>query len=169
MHIVLTFLGSVITILILINRLGEAGISLDSLNPFAWYRKHKWMKKYHTKPIYNIKNSLEAAALYVVAVANADGMISLEEKKLILGIFEKEFELSDKEATALFTSSAFFLKDGDDVVQFMPQILKKSSEKFSNNQIEFTLECMKKVATLSSENSSRKNQIISTFEKLMLR
>ncbi len=165
MHIVLAFLGSVITILILVNRLSETGISLDSLNPFAWYRKHKWLKKYHTRPIYNIKNSLDSAALYVVAVANADGMISLEEKKLILEIFEKEFELSDQEASGLFTASAFFLKEGDDVVQYMPQILKLSKGQYTQNQIDFTLECMKKVAALSIENSSRKNLIIEKFEK----
>ena len=110
MHIVLAVAGAIITILILIRRLGDAGITIDSLNPFAWYRKHKWLKQYHTKPIFTVAEPQKVAALLIVAVAKADGLISIEEKNQILEMFEKEFGHSKQDASGLFTSSAFFLK-----------------------------------------------------------
>ena len=48
MHIILGVLGAVITILILLNRLAEAGIDLGGLNPFLWrlfkILCHRWVK-----------------------------------------------------------------------------------------------------------------------------
>lgn len=44
MHIILSVLGAVITILILFNRLNANGIDIDWLNPFAWKRRRDWAK-----------------------------------------------------------------------------------------------------------------------------
>jgi uncharacterized tellurite resistance protein B-like protein len=163
MHIFLALAGSIITILILINRLKEAGFTLSSFNPFAWYRKHQWLNKYYTKPIYTIAEPQKVAALLIVAVAKADGLISLEEKNQILNMFEKEFGHSKQEASGLFTSSAFFLKDEDDIAPNLDNILKLSANDFTDNQIIFTIECMQKIADLSHENSTGKDKIITGF------
>lgn len=144
------------------NRLGEAGITL---NPFAWYRKHKWLKKYHTQLIFNIESPQKVAALYVVAIAHADGLISLEEKNAILKMFVKEFELTTEDASGLFTSSAFFLKEGTDVVQFSKQIMALTQGQYSAHQIDFTIKCMEKIAALSEANHGRKQSIMTAFRK----
>jgi hypothetical protein len=41
MHVILGLLGAVITILILLKRLSDAGFDPASLNPFLWYRRYK--------------------------------------------------------------------------------------------------------------------------------
>ncbi len=45
MHVIIGVLGSIITILILLNRLAEAGIDLGGLNPFLWKRRRQWKQK----------------------------------------------------------------------------------------------------------------------------
>ncbi len=163
MHIILALAGAIITILILMRRLGDAGITIDSFNPFAWYRKHKWLKQYHTKPLFTIDDPQKVAALLIVAIAKADGLISLEEKNKILEMFEQEFGHSKQDASGLFTSSAFFLKDEDDISPNLAKILELSATKFTTNQISFSIECMQKIAALSSENSTGKDKIIKGF------
>ncbi len=164
-HIILALAGAIITILVLINRLGAAGITLDSFNPFAWYRKHKWLNRYHTKPIFTIDDPQKVAALLIVAVAKADGLISIEEKNKILNMFEKDFGHVKQEASGLFTSSAFFLKDEMDVVSNLSKILELSAMDFTQNQIQFTIECMQKIAAMSNENSTEKDKIIEKFKR----
>jgi len=44
MHFILGLLGTIVTILILLNRLADAGIDLGGLNPFLWHRRRKWRK-----------------------------------------------------------------------------------------------------------------------------
>ncbi len=163
MHIVLALAGAIVTILILLRRLDDAGITLDSLNPFAWYRKHKWLKQYHTKPLYTLDDPEKVAALLIVAIAKADGLISIEEKKAILEIFEKEFNHNKEEASGLFTSSAFFLKDEENISPNLRHILELSANGFTENQVAFTVECMQKIAALSQENSVEKDKIINGF------
>ncbi len=163
MHIILAVAGAIITILILLRRLGDAGITIDSLNPFAWYRKHQWLKKYHTKPLFNIEDPKKVAALLIVAVAKADGLISIEEKKRILQLFQEELGYAEKDASGLFTSSAFFLKDEVDILPYLNKILQLSAKSFTHNQISFTIECMQLIARLSAENSTAKNQLIKAF------
>jgi uncharacterized tellurite resistance protein B-like protein len=165
MHIILALAGAIITILILLRKLGDAGITLDSINPFAWHRRHQWRKKYHSKPLFNIEDPLKAAALMIVAVAKADGDISLEEKQHILKLFEQEFGFSAKEAAGLFTSSVFFLKDEVDISSYVSRILEPSSQRFSEHQITFTVECMKQVAGLVSDHSESKNLLIRLFSE----
>lgn len=165
MHIVLGILGAAITILILIRRLGDAGITLDSFNPFAWYRRHQWMKKYHKSPLFNIEDPMALAGMMLVAVAKSDGLIALEEKQAIIELFETEFELSANDAAAMFTSSAFFLKDEMAITPNMKQIVHLAGHKFSVNQLNLTIQCMQKIAALSNSNHSEKQRLIDTFKQ----
>ncbi len=89
MPILLGIVGAVITILILVRRLGGAGFDPSSLNPFQWYRRHKWRQRYHAKSLYSCDNSLEAAALLLVTTAKCDGDISGNQKQAILKTIEQ--------------------------------------------------------------------------------
>ena len=79
MHIILGILGSLITVLILLNRLADAGIDLGGLNPYLWQRRRKWRNKYEGNPVFKIESPMDAAAILMVATAKADGDISLDE------------------------------------------------------------------------------------------
>jgi len=42
---ILAVLGVIVTILILLNRLANAGMDLGGLNPFLWQRRRNWRKR----------------------------------------------------------------------------------------------------------------------------
>ena len=56
MHIILGFLGAVVTILVLFKRLSDAGIDIGWLNPFAWRRRRAWRNKYQGNPIFSLSD-----------------------------------------------------------------------------------------------------------------
>lgn len=90
MHVVLGLLGSLITILYLLDRMG---VDLGGLNPFYWRRRRAWAVKYQGDPIYSVEDPIHVAALLIVGVAKLDGEISAEQKKIILSLFESRFSL----------------------------------------------------------------------------
>lgn len=72
MHI-LAILGAIITILILMRRLDDAGIDIGWLNPFLWRRRRKWRNQLEANPLFSIESPRDLAALLAVAVAKRDG------------------------------------------------------------------------------------------------
>jgi hypothetical protein len=86
MHIIIGALGTIVTMLILLNKLAEAGIDLGGLNPFLWHRRRKWQKKYEGNPIYQIENAMDVTAILLVATAKVDGDMTKNDKSLITKI-----------------------------------------------------------------------------------
>lgn len=160
MHIVLGILGAIVTILILLNRLAEAGIDLGGLNPFLWQRRRRWRKRLEGNPIYQIESPMDATALLVVATAKADGDISLEEKKTVLSLFQREFNLSKRDAAGLFVSSAYLLGKGEEVRENLEKILKPSLEYFTEEQAQSALELLKAVCEIDSSADDLKREFV---------
>ncbi len=115
MHLILAFLGTVVTILILVNRLSDAGLDIGWLNPFTWRRRRAWRNKLEGNPVFSLSEPLEVAALLSTAVAKLDGEISREEKAALLELFKHEFNRTDEEAADLLRSSTYLFGDGDEV------------------------------------------------------
>lgn len=134
MHIIIAFLGTIITILILLNRLAEAGISLGGLNPFLWRRRRKWKQQYEGNPIYQIDSPLDLAALLATATAKADGDMSSEEKKTLLDLFQKEFNVDKKASAELLISSSYLMGTGDELRSNLDKVIKPSLDKFTGVQ-----------------------------------
>ena len=134
MHIIFGLLGTIVTILILLNRLADAGIDLGGLNPFLWSRRRKWRKQYEGNPVFKIENPMDATAILMVAAAKADGDLSKEDKSLLLNLFETEFKLSKKDAAGLLISSAHLLGDGTEVRSNVKKFLFPSKAAFTASQ-----------------------------------
>lgn len=160
MHVILGLLGTIVTILILLNRLAEAGIDLGGLNPFLWHRRSKWQKQFEGNPIYFIESPMDAAALLVAATAKADGDMSSEEKRSILASFREEFNLSKRDAASLLISSAYLLGKGEEVRINLKKVLKSSIEKFTEEQAKSTLDLMNKVCELETSGGELKREFI---------
>lgn len=168
MHIVLGILGAIVTILILVKRLNDAGFDPSSLNPFLWYRRHKWSQQYHTRPIFNLQEPMEASALMLVATAKCEGDISAEEKQTILTIFENDFHRSQREAAGLFTSSTFLLKDEQDIEKNLAKILAPSKERFTAEQAESIVALMHKVAEVGGAPRELQGELIQKVGAILL-
>ena len=113
MHVILGGLGLIVTILVLINRLSDAGIDIGWLDPFKWNRRRKWRQAYHANPVYDIKDPMKSTAGLMYAMAKCSGDISSEQKNCILDTFKEIFKLTDKEATDLLSTCSFYIKTED--------------------------------------------------------
>lgn len=167
MHIILGLLGSLITTLVLINRLAEAGISLTALNPVLWKRRKDWQKRYCANPIFNLENPMEASALLLTASASIDGEVSREQKGFLLDVFENDFHQSKKEAAGLLRSSMFLLGDGRAVHNSLEQVMKPSLPHFNEEQISSTHSLLTRLCELDSSACELRNGFMIQIRQML--
>ena len=160
MHYLIIILGSVTPILILLLRLREAGVDFGWLNPFLWNRRRKWRQKIDRDPIFAIDSPMDVTALLMVTVAKCDGDMSAEQKKLILDLFEEEFHLSRREASALLNSSVFLLKDGATVRSNPGKVLAPVREQFTHEQADSARSLIARVGSCEGKPSEMQAELI---------
>ena len=160
MHIVLGLLGTIVTILILLNRLADAGIDLGGLNPFLWHRRRMWRKRLEGDPIYQIDSPMDVTAMLMVAVAKSDGDMSAEEKKKILEMFQKEFHLTRRDASDLMVASVFLLKDGSALRGNIAKVLQPSLGKITREQAESAVALIRAVGRLDPEPNDIREALV---------
>lgn len=160
MHILIGAIGSIVTILWLLHRLAEMGVSLGGLNPWLWSRRRKWRASYEANPVFSVTSPLDATALLITATAKADGDMSLDEKQAILSMFEKEFHLSDREAAALLTSSTHLLGKGEEVHQNLADVLKPSKDSFTESQARSAIVMLESIAAIGGQVTPMQNELI---------
>jgi len=151
MHIVLGVLGSLISVLYLLDRMG---IDLGGLNPFFWRRRRAWAKKYQGDPIYAIEDPMHVAAIFIVGAAKLDGDMSAEQKKVAIGQFETNFSLDSRQASELLGSAAHLLGAPQVIDTQLNGLADKNKERFSREQAESMLQMMARVASTDGEMSS---------------
>ncbi|MEM7252703.1 MAG: hypothetical protein AAF493_14910 [Pseudomonadota bacterium] len=165
MHIILGFLGTLVTVLILLNRLADAGIDLAGLNPFLWHRRRAWRRKYTGSPIYQLTSPMETTALLMVTVAKLEGDLSREQKRLILFLFESEFHLERREAASLLTATAHILDDVAAVRDNLEKVVSPSRPNFSPEQSASTIELVKRVGAHDSPLDSAQHDFVVALKK----
>lgn len=164
MHIILGALGTIVTILILLNRLSNSGIDIGWLNPFAWKRRREWAKKYHANPLYSLSEPMEVTALLMVALAKSEGEISREQKQEIKKKFGEVFHLSEEQAAALLASSVFLLKEDLHLVREMGKLLAASLNNFTEQQAVSALEMLTHLANFDSPANTFQQEVLKAFK-----
>ena len=167
MHIVIAILGSLVTILILLRRLADAGIDLGGLNPFLWNRRRKWRKKHDGNPLFKIDNPLDATALLMVATVKADGDMTKEDKALLLQLFESALKLSKKEAAGLLISSTHLLSDGKALRQNVKKFLSPSLVAFSESQASSAITLVEQVAGVTDTRHENTQTLVDQVTLLL--
>lgn len=167
MHIILGLLGTVVSILILLNRLADAGIDLGGLNPFLWYRRRKWRKICQGNPLFTIASPMDATAILMVAVVKADGDMTKEDKSNLLSMFEVDFNLTNKEAAALLVSSVYLLGDGTELRRKVPKFLEPSRGSFSEEQAQSAMTLISRAAGLPEERHENATELLGQVEMLL--
>lgn len=166
MHIIIGIITALATLAWAIRTLQQSGLTIDSINPFAWYRRTQWKKRYGTKPLYTLENSMDAAAVLIVGIAQLDGDVSREQKRAITTLFENEFELSPDKAQALLSSSTFLLNNEHDLVKHASQVITPSKASFSDRQINSLLQWMEDIASLDTPMNTAQNQLIQAVKRV---
>ena len=165
MHIVIAALTSLATILYLLDRFG---IDLGGLNPWAWRRRRSWRTKFDANPIYSITSPMELAAVLVAATAKADGDMSSEEKQAILGLFDREFRLSERDAAALLTASTHLLGSGDEVRSHLGDVVRPAKPKFTDSQLQSTISMVEEVAAIGGDATLMQQDLVDRIKSELL-
>ncbi len=164
MHILLALLGSIVSIMVLLNRLADAGIDLRGLNPFLGKRRRQWKKMYEGNPIFKINDPMEVTAMLLLAVARVGGDISSEEKRKIRELYEKEFNLSKRDAAGLMISSAYILQDGTELKSNLNKIIAPSLGRYTQSQVESTLSMLRTIASLDGDMNEMQKEFIDSIQ-----
>lgn len=160
MHIILAVLGTVVTILVLLNKLQQNGLDVGWLNPFSWARRRKYRVNHDLNPAFKLESPLETVSLLMVAVAKVDGDMSKEQKFTILSLYDSEFHLDEQQARELMGSSVHLFGNGEDVLAKPQEVLKRSIEHFTPGQFQSMLKLMDRVASSEGEPTSAQQQLI---------
>ena len=167
MHIILGLLGTIVTILILLNRLADAGIDLGGLNPFLWHRRRKWKKMCEGNPLFTIASPMDATAILMVAVVKADGDMTKEDKSNLLNMFETDFKLSKKDAAELLVSSVYLLGDGTELRRKVPKFLEPSRGSFSEEQAQSALALLSRAAGAPGERHENATELLEQVQTIL--
>ena len=167
MHIILSVLAAVVTVLILLKKLSDNGIDIGLLNPFSWRRRREWSKKYHADPVYAIASPMEVTALIMVALVKSEGDMSAEQKQTITNTFEQVFQLDNEAALGLLSSSNFLLKDDLMAIKSIDKVLAPSIDSFSQEQAASAVGLFKDVVVLEGLENRFQKEVIASFESVM--
>ncbi len=160
MHIVLGLLGTLVTVLYLLDRLG---IDIGGLNPFYWYRRRAFAKRYGADPIYSIEDPVHIASLLIIGAAKLDGDLTAEQHSVAHAEFEKNFNLDAKEASDLFGSAAHLLAAPQLLENQLNKLADKHASRFTREQAESLVEIMTTVASTSGGLSITQKEFIDSM------
>ena len=152
-------LGAIVTVLVLLKRLADAGIDLGGLNPFARRRKRAWQSKFEANPLFGLDDPMDAAAALAVGVAKASGDISAEQKRALLDAFQSTFDLDLAAAEQLLAASAYLVGDGQIFANQVEGVVAKSREHFTDNQIASTLALIEEIAAIEGATEQQRELI----------
>ena len=167
MHYVIALITAVAGLLFALNRLQSAGLDLNAFNPFLWYRRAQWRKKYASKPLYGLQHPMDVAASLMLATAKCEGEISSVQKRHILAMYKGEFHIPQEEATALFVASSFLLKDELSIVDQLDNVLARSRGRFTPEQVDSTLQLMERVARIDGPENREQLRLIERTSELL--
>lgn len=165
MHVVIGLLTAVAGLIWAFVALQRAGVSLSSLDPFAWYRRMQWRKKYADKPIYCLDEPVDVAAVLLLGIAKCEGEISAQQKQELLKIFATEFHMTADEAADLMLASAHLIRNEIYLLDNLPRILERSKERFTPPQVTSLLSLMQRVANLEGAVNEEQRKLIEATER----
>lgn len=164
MHIVLGVISAAAGLIWALVALQRSGFNPTSINPFLWFQRSQWRRKYTEKPIYNLRDPMDVAAVLILGVAKCEGEISAEQKREIQELFEAEFRLDRNEAADLLLASSHLIRDEIYLLDNLGKILEKSSSGFTAEQVGSLLAMMRRIGTLESALNDEQRKLVSATE-----
>ena len=157
MHVLIGLLGSLVTLLYLLDRLG---IDIGGMNPFYWYRRRAFARKYGADPIFSIEDPIHVASLLIIGAAKLEGDLTAEQRSIAQNEFEKNFKLDVTEASGLFGSAAHLLAAPQLLENQLNKLADKHKTLFTGDQAESLVQIMTTVASSGGSLSATQREFI---------
>ena len=165
MHIVIAAITAVAGLFWALNALQRSGFHFSDLNPFLAWRRFQWSRKHGGKPIYKLDKPMDVAAVLLLGVAKADGEITSDQKKELLGMFQSEFGISRDEAADLLLASSHLIRDEIYLVDNLDKVLARSAQSFELDTVASLLAMMRRIAMLDGSVNAEQQKLIEATEK----
>ena len=165
MHIVIAAITALAGLLWALNSLQRSGFSFSSINPFLAYRRWQWRRTYGGRPIFQLQQPMEVAAVLLLGVAKADGDITSDQKRELQAMFQSEFDISRDEAADLLLASSHLIRDEIYIVDHLDKILERSAPRFEPATVGSLLGMMRRVAALDGSINTEQQKLIDTTER----
>lgn len=157
MHVVLGLLGSIVTILYLLDRLG---IDIGWWNPFYLMRRRAFAKKHGADPIFSIDDPIHVAALLIIGVGRLDGELTAEQRRVAQDLFESTFSMTASDASGLFASASHLLAPPQLLDDQLDKLAQKNHDRFSPEQARSVLDMVTTVVAAGGEPSATQQDFI---------
>ena len=164
MHIIIALLGAIAGVFWAFTALSRSGFSFESLNPFAWYRRHKWLKQLDQSPAYLLERPMEVAGLLSVATARFEGELTRDMKTQIISTYENEFGIENKLANDLFIASSFILQKEPNLIGKLNKVISKSKPQFTKSQFDSTVAILETISVIEGPATDGQIKFIQEFK-----
>lgn len=165
MHLVIAAITALAGLIWALSSLQRSGFNLNALNPFLAYRRWQWSRTYGTRPIYKLDRPIDVAAVLLLGVAKADGEITSDQKKRLLEMYQREFDISRDEASDLLLASSHLIRDEIYIVDHLDKILERSAPKFEADAVAALLRMMRHIAALDGSFNAEQEKLIAATER----
>lgn len=147
MHIILTVLTLLGTFFWVYRRFHESGLSISSINPFLWKRRHDWNKRRATNPLFILDNNKDVAAALMFVIAKLDGEMTRDSKMALLNDYQTLLRMDESEATATIQQTSFMLEQYPIILSDVSKILHTERvNAFSSEQIDKLMSHLPQIA-----------------------
>lgn len=156
MHILIGLLGSIISVLYLLDRIG---VDLGWINPWSWRRRRAWRNKFEGDPIFALEDPVQLAAVLTVGIAKLEGDLSSEQKSVAISQFEENFSLDARAASQLYTASVHMLAAPQLIESQLETLVQRNEKTFSPEQARSLIEMIRVVAAPAGELTQMQREL----------
>ena len=160
----IALLGAIAGLIWAINSLEKAGLSL---NPFTWWRRFQWRQRHGTKPLYNLRDPAEVAAVLLLGIAKCKGEVTATQKVRLRDLYVRVLKMPAVEADDMLVAATFMLRDEIYLVDNVERLLLNTRRSLGAEQKASVLNLMEEMATVDGPvNAEQRKLIDRTMETL---
>lgn len=164
MGVIAQILGLVIAFGMAMEALRRFGIDVGWLNPFTFFRRRAWKKKYTAPPVYTLEHPVEVVALLAVATVQATGTVTAEQKSGVQRLLTEQLSLPAAEAESLWLSSSYLLRNRPLEPKELPAVMERSAEKFTQYHAQTLASILQAAAAIDAPPNDSQRQLLSAVD-----
>ncbi len=164
MGVILQILGLIITFTMAMEALRRFGIDVGWLNPLAFFRRRAWAKKVTTPPLYALEHPVDVVAVMALAMVQATGAVTVEQKEGVLALLRQHLGLGDADANNLWVASSHMLRNRALAPTEVPAVLERSIEKFTDYHVQTLRSVMQGAAQIVPPASAAQQQLLEAVD-----
>ena len=93
--------------------------------------------------------------------------MSSEEKQALLSLFQKEFNMSKKEAAEMLISSAYLLGNGEDLRENLEKVINPGLSNFTQEQATSAVNLLNNISTIDSSGGEIKREFVGKVNNIL--